>query len=73
VDGLRPGWASSRKDYLISDLLQNCPLVVLAGMEAPKAGSTNSLGGRSRSAIRGVNARDHVGAAQHSTAQHSTS
>jgi hypothetical protein len=57
VDGLGPGWASSKSDFLMSDLLQNCSKVVLMGVEAPKAGSTDS--GRSQSASREVNARDH--------------
>jgi hypothetical protein len=43
----------------MSDLLQNCSEAVLMGVEAFKAGSTDSLGGRSQSASREVNARDH--------------
>jgi hypothetical protein len=48
VDGLGPGWASSKSDFLMSDLLQNCSKAVLMGVEAPKAGSTDSLGGRKK-------------------------
>jgi hypothetical protein len=59
VDGLRPGWASSRKDFFVSNLLLNCAAAVFKGVEAPKAGTTDSLGGRSQSASREVNARDH--------------
>jgi hypothetical protein len=62
VDGLGPGWASSKSDFLISELLQNCSKAVFMGVEAPKAGSTDSLGGRSAS--REVNARDQLGSEQ---------
>ena len=60
VDGLGPGWASSKSDFLISELLQNCSKAVFMGVEAPKAGSTDSLGGRE------VNARDHLETEQRS-------
>jgi hypothetical protein len=66
VDGLRPGWASNRKDFFVSDLLLNCAAAVFKGVEAPKAGTTDSLGGRSLSARREVNARDQLGAEQRS-------
>jgi hypothetical protein len=60
------GWASSKSEFLMSDLLQNCSKAVLMGVEAPKAGSTDSLGGRSQSASREVNARDQLGTEQRS-------
>jgi hypothetical protein len=31
VDGLGPGWASSRSEFLMSDLLQNCSKAGLMG------------------------------------------
>jgi hypothetical protein len=69
VDGLGPGWASSRLEFLMSDLLQNCSKAGLMGVEAPKAGSTDSLGGRSQSASREVNARDHFLETEHRSMQ----
>jgi hypothetical protein len=60
------GWASSKSEFLMSDLLQNCSKAVLMGVEAPKAGSTDSLGGRSQSASREVNARDQLGTEERS-------
>jgi hypothetical protein len=60
------GWASSKSEFLMSDLLQNCSKAVLMGVEAPKAGSTDSLGGGSQSASREVNARDQLGTEQRS-------
>jgi hypothetical protein len=32
VDGLGPGWASSRSEFLMSDLLQNCSKAGLMGV-----------------------------------------
>jgi hypothetical protein len=43
VDGLGPGWASSRSEFLMSDLLQNCSKVGLMGVEAPKAGGRSQI------------------------------
>jgi hypothetical protein len=43
----------------VSNLLLNCTAAVFKGVEAPKAGTTDSLGGRSQSASQEVNARDH--------------
>jgi hypothetical protein len=62
--GSQSGWSGTRVGIQqvsipFADLLQNYSKAVLMGVEAPKAGSTESLGGRSQSASREVNARSH--------------
>jgi hypothetical protein len=47
VQATGPGWASSTSEFLMFDLLQSCSKAGLMRAEAPKAGSTDSLGGRS--------------------------